>query len=111
MKETISYDDFSKLDIRIGTILSAERVEGSSKLLRLMIDTGDEQGRQLVAGIGEVIEDVESLVGQQIPVLVNLKPKKLMGVESQGMILAADDEGKPVLLHPESDVSNGSTVR
>lgn len=111
MKETISYDDFAKLDIRIGTILSAERVEGSSKLLRLMIDTGGEQERQLVAGIGEVIEDLDSLIGKQIPILVNLEPKKLMGVESQGMIMAADDEGKPVLLHPESDVPNGSTVR
>ncbi len=105
----ISFEDFLKLDIRVATILKAERIEGSEKLLRLEIDIGGEE-RQLVAGIGKTHKP-EALIGKQIPVLANLEPKKLMGIESQGMILAADDNGSPMLLLPERTLNAGSKIK
>ena len=84
--ENISYDDFMKLDIKIATVLSAEKVEGTDKLVKLEVDAGEK--RTLVAGIGDVY-DPKELVGKQIPILANLEPRKLRGVLSQGMILAA----------------------
>lgn len=107
--ETITFEDFKKLDIRIATIIKAEDIEGSEKLLRLEIDVGDET-RQLLAGIKQHVEDIDSLVGKQTPVLVNLEPKQMMGLESQGMMLAASDEGKPILLTPQSPVPAGSKI-
>jgi len=108
-KEIIDIEEFKRLDIKIGKILKAEKIKGSDKLLRLEVDVGNEI-RQLVAGIAEVYRP-EDVVGKLVPVLVNLKPAKIRGVESQGMILAADVDGKPVLLHPEKDVPPGSKVR
>jgi methionyl-tRNA synthetase len=108
-KEIININEFAKLDIRIGKIEKAERVEGSKKLIKLEVDVGDEM-RQLVAGIAEEY-DPESLIGELVPVLVNLKPTKLMGVESRGMILAVDVNGKPILLHPDKEVPAGSRIR
>ncbi len=105
----ISFDDFRKIEIRIGTIVSAEKVEGADKLLKLEVDLGTEK-RQLVAGIA-LEYDPGSLAGKQVPVLVNLEPKTIMGVESHGMMLIAVDDGKPVLLHPGRDVSPGTQVR
>lgn len=105
----VTFEDFKKLDIRIGKVLSAERVEGTDKLVRLEIDLGKEK-RQLVAGIAEVYEP-ESLIGKELPILVNLEPREFRGIESQGMILAVDVDGKPVLLHPDEEVPPGSTVR
>jgi methionine--tRNA ligase beta chain len=102
-------DDFQKLAIKIGTIRSAEKVEGSSKLLKLDIDLGHEK-RQILAGIGEKYKP-EDLKGKQIPILANLDPRTMMGLESNGMILAADTSGDPVLLHPDKKVANGTTVR
>lgn len=105
---TIEYSDFAKLDIRICKIKRAERVEGADKLLKLTVDVGSET-RTLMAGIAESYkpEDVE---GKQIPMLFNLAPRKLRGVESQGMILAADVKGKAILLHPDKKVPEGSRV-
>ena len=108
-KEIIDLNEFARLDLRIGRIANAEKIEGSKKLIRLEVDIGDEQ-RQVVAGIAEEYNP-ESLIGRLVPVLVNLKPAKLMGVESQGMILAVDVNGKPVLLHPDTEVPAGSKVR
>ncbi len=105
----VTFEEFKKLDIRVGTIVEAGRVEGSDKLLRLVIDLGEET-RQLVAGIGKMYEP-EELIGKQIPILANLEPKTLMGIESQGMILAASEDGQPVLLHPDKSVTNGAQVR
>lgn len=105
----IAFDDFRKLEIRIGRIISAEKVEGADKLLKLQIDCGTES-RQLVAGIAETYQP-DRIVGREVPVLMNLEPRKIRGVESQGMILAADVEGKPVLLHPDGEVPPGSIVR
>lgn len=102
-------DDFKKLDIRVGTVVSAEKVEGADKLLKLEFDFGDEK-RQVVSGIAETY-NAEEMVGKQIPVIFNLEPREIFGIESQGMILAATDEGKPVVLTVDKKVPAGSTVR
>ena len=108
----ISYDDFAKLDIRIGTILSAERVLETDKLVKLSVDIGEEIPRQLVAGIAAHIRDLAALVGMQIPILANLEPRVLKGVLSQGMILAvSDDEGGFSLLMPQIPLKNGAKVK
>ena|SRR3989344_3950161 len=106
--EKIEYGYFSKMQIRVATILHAEKIEGSDKLLRLEISLGDEK-RQLVAGIAPQYKP-EEIVGKQIPVIANLEPRKIRGIESNGMILAADDNGKPVLLHPQKKVPDGAKV-
>ncbi len=111
MMETITFGDFTKMDIRIGTNKSAERVEGTDKLMKLIIDMGEgDENHQLVAGIAEWYSP-EDLIEKQIPVLVNLEPKTFRGVESQGMILAADEDGKAILLHPDRKIKPGSKVR
>jgi len=105
----LEMSDFARLDLRIGKIERAERLKGSKKLVRLEVDLGREL-RQLVAGIAEDYKP-EDLAGRLVVVVANLKPAKLMGVESRGMILAVDVEGKPVLLQPDKDVPAGSRVR
>ncbi len=107
--EEITFDDFSKLDIRIGTVVTAEPVKKSNKLMRLEVDIGEDTPRQLVAGIKET-HDPEQIIGRQVVVLANLKPAKLCGVESRGMVLAGDTEGA-VLLMPEAEVAAGTRVR
>jgi len=105
----ITFNDFKKLEIRIGKVLSAEKVEGTDKLMKLEIDFGTGK-RQLVAGMAEFFEP-NHLIGKELPVLVNLEPRNFKGIESQGMILAVDVDGKPVLLQPEKEVPPGSIVR
>lgn len=105
----ITITDLQKCDIRIGKILAAERVEGSEKLLKLLVDLGEATPRQVLSGIAKVIEP-EALVGKLVPVVTNLEPRAMMGLESQGMILCVDDGG-PVLLHPVKDVVPGSVVK
>ena len=104
----ITIDDFKKVEIKVGTVIACEKIEGSEKLLKLDFDFGDEK-RQIVSGIANSYEP-EGLIGMQIPVIVNLEPRKLMGFESQGMILAASANGKPVILCPYSPVDAGSSV-
>jgi methionine--tRNA ligase beta chain len=105
----IKFDDFQKIDLRVGKILDAKKVEGSEKLLRLIIDLGNEK-RQLVAGIAKYYRP-EDLIGKEIVVVTNLEPKNLMGIESQGMLLAADMDGEPVILIPEKEVPPGTKIR
>jgi len=105
----ITFNDFKKLEIRIGKVLSAEKVEGTDKLMKLEIDFGTGK-RQLVAGMAEFFEP-NHLIGKELPVLVNLEPRNFKGIESQGMVLAVDVDGKPVLLQPEKEVPPGSIVR
>ena len=88
LKPEISIEDVKKVDLRVGVICSAERVVKSKKLLKLLVDIGQEK-RSIVAGIGEGLEDLSALIGKNVVVVVNLKAAKLMGVESQGMLLAA----------------------
>jgi methionyl-tRNA synthetase len=108
-KAEITFDDFSKMDIRIGTIVKAERVEKSKKLLKLEVSTGIDV-RTVMSGIAEHFSP-EEIVNKQVTILVNLAPRKIMGVESKGMILmAADKDGKLRLLQPSEAVSPGSTI-
>ncbi|MEW6600220.1 MAG: methionine--tRNA ligase [Nitrospirota bacterium] len=105
----ISIEDFAKVKLKIGRVLQAERVPKSKKLIKLQVDTGEH--RQIVAGIGHAYAP-EDLVGKLIAVVANLKPAKLMGVESQGMLLAAtDDSGIPVILMPEKGVKEGAGIK
>ncbi|MEO1049449.1 MAG: methionine--tRNA ligase, partial [Bacteroidota bacterium] len=108
-KEEIVFDDFMKLDIRIGTIKAAEKVKKSKKLLKLIVDTGLDE-RTVLSGIGQHYNP-ESIIGQQVSILVNLAPRKMMGTESQGMILMAEDkDGSLKFVLPSEPVSSGSTV-
>lgn len=109
-KENIGFEDFMKMDIRVGTILEAEKVAKTKKLLKLKVDTGIDQ-RVVVSGIAEHYKP-EDIIGQQVSILVNLEPKKLKGIESQGMILMAEDaDGKLSFVQPDSKLTNGSEVR
>jgi methionine--tRNA ligase beta chain len=107
MKDLIKFDEFQKLDIRIGTVLSADKIEGSKKLIKVVLDMGEEK-RQVVAGFGKFLSP-EDLIGKQVPIAVNIEPATLMGVESNGVFIAVDPGGA-VLLVPEEDVPNGSIV-
>jgi len=105
----IAIGDFVKVELKIGKILSAERVKKSDKLIKLQVNTGEE--RQIVAGIGKAYSP-EDLIGKKIVVVTNLQPARLMGVESHGMILAAtDSDGVPVILTPERDVEEGAKIK
>lgn len=106
---SVTIDDFQKMEIKIGRVLTAERIEGADKLLKLNIDFGAEK-RQVVTGMAEFFNP-EHFVGKEIPVLTNLEVKSFKGNKSQGMILAADVDGEHVLLHPEKEVPAGSCVK
>ncbi len=109
-KENITFDDFGKIDIRVGTVLEAEKVAKTKKLLKLKIDTGIDQ-RTVVSGIAEYYKP-EDLVGKQVSILVNLEPKKLKGIESQGMILCAENaDGSLSIVTPDQSVKPGSEVK
>lgn len=111
-KETITFDDFAKLDLRIGKVLEAGEHPNADKLLVLQVDLGDQQ-RQIIAGIKQFYAP-ESLVGKEIVIVANLAPRKMRGLESQGMLLAASDmEGddrKVTVLTPDADVPAGSEI-
>ena len=109
-KENISYDAFATMDIRLGTILTAEKVAKTKKLLKLTIDTGIDQ-RTVVSGLAEQYEP-EAIIGKRVSILVNLEPREIKGILSQGMILMAEDaEGKLSFVSPADDLHNGSVVR
>ncbi|MDE3180029.1 MAG: methionine--tRNA ligase subunit beta, partial [Acidobacteriota bacterium] len=107
----ITIDDFAKVDLRVGTIVSAEPIPGATKLLKLQVDIGTEV-RQVCAGIAEYYEP-EDLVGMKIVLVANLQPRKLRGVESNGMVVAASvgDDGRPVLATFKEDVPNGAKLK
>lgn len=110
-KPLVTIDDFAKLDLRIGTIVSAERVPDTDKLIRFEIDLGTEK-RQILAGFATGYPDPSVLVGTQVPVLINLEPRMLRGLESQGMVLAPSDEnGHAVALHPDKKIEPGTVVK
>lgn len=107
--EQIEFSDFAKVSLRVARVIDAERIEGSEKLMKLQVTVGDEQ-RQIVAGIAKNYS-ADDLIGRQIVVVANLKPARLMGTESQGMLLAADDtDGAPILLQPEREAPDGTSV-
>ena len=109
--DIITYDDFAKLIIRIGTIVSVEVVPEADKLLKLMVDVGEAEPRQIVSGIRTFFEDPQILVGKQAPFLINLQPRVIRGLESQGMILAASHEDAFALLTPHIALPAGSVVK
>jgi methionyl-tRNA synthetase len=104
----ITIEEFSKVQMRVGQILEAKKIEGSRKLIKLRVDIGTEV-RQVVAGIAEAYEPA-SLLNRKIVLVANLKPARLMGVESNGMIVAASIDGKPVLATFTEDVPNGALL-
>jgi methionine--tRNA ligase beta chain len=113
----ISFEEFQKIDLRVAKIIKAEKIEGSEKLLKLIVDLGNDPStgsgqeiRQIIAGIAKFYKP-EDLVGKEIVVVANLEPKKLMGLESQGMLLAAEKDGEPVILIPEKEVPPGTKIR
>jgi len=106
----ITLDEFKKLDIRIATVLSVEKIPDTDKLLKFIFDLGVEK-RQILAGMAQFYPDPSILVGKQMPILVNIEPRTLRGQASHGMIVAADSDGKPVLLHPEHEVASGTIVK
>lgn len=107
----ISFDEFKKVEIRIGKILACEKAENADKLLKLEVNFGGEIGKkQIVTGIAEFYS-VEDLIGKKLPFVVNLEPRKLRGLESQGMILAVrTEDNRAVLIEPIEDVSEGSEI-
>jgi methionyl-tRNA synthetase len=135
--EYVTYDEFKKMDMRVGTIRAVEPVEGTDKLLKCQIDFGETEAvkentveinseteivetslvlvpkfRQIVSGIREFFPEYEKLVGKQVLYIVNLEPRMIRGVESQGMLMAVDGkDGKPVFLTPEFEVNPGTRVR
>ena len=106
----ITIDDFMKVQLKVGEILAAEPIPNASKLLRLTVQLGEDDTRTILAGIAEYYQ-AEELVGRQVVVVANLQPRKMRGIESQGMLLAADLDGKAVLLLPDKAVPVGSKVR
>ncbi len=106
--DTITFEDFKRIEIRVGKILSCEKVENADKLLKLQVDFGEFQ-RQIVSGIAESFTP-EELVGKKLPFIVNLEYRKFKGEESQGMLMAIDADEKTVLLEPSAEVKEGTLV-
>ncbi len=106
----MTFDEFKQADLRVGTVVAAERVEGSDKLLKLQINLDEEIPRQILSGIGKVYTP-EEMVGKQVVIIANLEPRMMMGLESKGMVLAAvNTEGKPQLLTVAGEVPPGIQV-
>jgi len=108
--KVVSFEEFSKMDLRVGKITKAEPVAGSKNLIKLFIDVGGGETRQAVAGIAQYYSPKE-LEGKQVAVIANLQPKKLFGIESNVMILAAEDEATVSMLLPDRAVKVGSKIR
>lgn len=106
----ISFDDFSKVELKVGIVLEAEEVEGSEKLIKLKVDLGEGEPRQILAGVKHWYKP-DDFIGKQVVVIANLEPKIMMGLESQGMMLAADTEDGPVFLTVPKKVPPGTKVR
>lgn len=108
MPELIDIEDFKKIDLRVGYVKSAEKVSGSEKLIKLVVDLGELGERQIIAGLAKWYKP-EDFIGKYIVVVANLKPKRLMGLESQGMLLATDTD-PPVIIVSEKSVKPGSKL-
>ena len=107
---TINIDELSKVELRVATVITAEKVPDTDKLLRLEVDLGDEK-RQIVAGLALSYPETDKLIGKQIIIVANLEPRVLRGLESKGMVLAATGEGGPVVLTVDGEVPAGVGVR
>jgi methionine--tRNA ligase beta chain len=109
-EKIVSFEEFSKMDLRIGKITKAEIVAGSKNLIKMMIDIGGGESRQAVAGIAQYY-NAKELIDKQVAVIVNLQPKRMFGIESNVMILAAEDEKTVSVLLPDRSVKVGSKIR
>lgn len=109
-KDTIAYPDFAKLDIRVGEVTNAALVEGSSKLIELTVDLGEQYGTVTIFTGMQKWYTPEHFQGKKFLFVANLEPKKMMGKESQGMIMSADKDGSPLLIEVNLDYPNGSPV-
>lgn len=108
----ISYEDFKKVEMKVGKIISGEAVEGADKLYKFMVDLGEEKPRQILSAIREYYPDINVLIGKKLVFVSNLEPRTIRGFESQGMVVAVDGlENQPVFLVPETDVNTGSKAR
>ncbi len=107
----IKFDDFAKVEIRVGKILSAEKVPETDKLLKLSVDFGEEKPRQIISGISLYFPDLEKLVGRKCAFCANLEPRIIKGLESNGMILAASHEGNFSLLEASDNISPGTKIK
>lgn len=106
----MTIDEFQKADLRVGKIISAERVEGSEKLLKLQVDLAEAAPRQILSGIAKWYTP-EDLAGKSVVIIVNLDPRMMMGMESNGMLLAAHaEDGAPVIIQPTGDVAPGAKI-
>ena len=105
----INFEEFKKVDLRVAKIISAEVIKGSEKLLKLQVDLGEPEKKQIIAGIANQYKP-EELIGREIAVVANLEPRVLFGLESQGMLLAAAGENGSVLLRPDQEVPAGARV-
>lgn len=108
--QIVSYEEFSKMDLRIGKIVKAEHVPDSRNLVKLMIDVGSGEMRQGLAGIAQIYSP-EGLEGKHVAIIVNLQPRRMFGLESNVMILAAEDEATISLLQPDKPVKVGSKIK
>lgn len=109
MKPEITFDDFAKMDLRIGTVIASERKEGSEKLIRLTVDFGEVGKRNILTGIAAWYQP-EELINKQYLFIINIPPRKMMGEDSEGMILAANGE-KPILIAPQTEAQPGASIR
>ena len=109
MSDKVSFAEFKKLNLRIGKILTVEDIEGLDKIYKLTVDVGEEKPRTILAGIKEFLKP-QDLEGKNIVVVANLEPKEVRGVLSEGMLLAAEVDGKPILITLESEVEPGTPV-
>jgi len=109
MPDQISYEDFSKIEVRIGTVIAAEMVPETDKLIKCTVDFGEERSRTIVSGIAQW-KKPEELIGKQLPYIVNLAPRTLRGVVSEGMLFATDDGEGVVLLQLERPVPPGTRM-
>lgn len=108
----ISYEDFKKVEMKVGEIVSAEVVEGADKLYKFMVDMGEEKPRQILSAIREFYNEPEFFVGKKLVFVSNLEPRVIRGHESQGMVVAVDGfDNEPIFLVPEKDVPKGSKAR
>lgn len=108
LKDQITFEDFAKIDVRVGEIVECENVEKSDKLLKLVVDFGDLGQRQILTGLAMWYKP-DDMIGMKTTFLLNLEPRKMMGLESQGMILALglDHTKKPIFVTPANEVENG----
>ncbi|HEX5774737.1 MAG TPA: hypothetical protein VFY28_02130 [Candidatus Paceibacterota bacterium] len=109
--QKISIEDFSKIEVKVGTVLSAERVPDTDKLLKLSVDLGEEEPRQIVSGIAAYVPEPEALVGRQLSFVTNLAPRTIKGLESNGMLFAAGEGDTFAFMIPSRPVPPGTGIR